>query len=128
MPEFVSGKAWRSLPALRSPYSTLRLKLIDEASSKYFVGQEDLSDAETEHHCLSDHLIVEDEIRLSFRERQCFKQFPRKSPETGVILREVHAQKQVLKRGEQAVGNILVEGHSALQGSGAQNSQTRTMS
>ena len=80
-----------------SPYCTLRLKLIDEASSKYFVGQEISPMLKSEHDRLRDHLVVEDKIVGVFQQRQGLQQFAREGAESGVVLRELHAQPQVLE-------------------------------
>jgi len=48
------------------PYSTLRLKLIDEASLKYSSDRRFLQ-SENQTSRLSDHLIIEDEIVRVFK-------------------------------------------------------------
>ena len=82
-----------------------------------FRGTGYFTNPEAKHDGLRDHLVVEDEIVRILQQWKCFKKLSRKGPEAGVILGQLHAQKQVLKRSEKTVGNVFVTRHSALDGS-----------
>ncbi len=105
------------------PYSTLRLKLMEEASSKYLVGQE-ISPM------LKPNMTAWAIIWLSKTKSSEFsssgsvcKQFAGEGAEAGVVLGELDAEEEVLKCGEQAVGDVLVERHSALERACAENAR-----
>src|SRR5579859_2991864 len=78
-----------------------------------FCGARDFANTETEMHALCEHLIVEDEVVGVFEERQFRQNLAAEGTVSRVIFRELHAQKKILEAGEQAVRNVLVDGHAA---------------
>ena len=64
---------------------------------KVFGRAGDLADPEAEHHGLRDHLVVEDKIVGVLEQRQRQQQLPRERSEAGVVLQQLHDQKQVLE-------------------------------
>ena len=73
------------------------------------------ADAEAEVHALRQHLVVEDEVVGVFEQRQIQSGLAAEGAIAGVILRELDPQKQILKRGQKAVGDVFVERHAAAQ-------------
>ncbi len=72
-----------------------------------------LADSKTEHDRLGNHLIVENEVVRILEERQRLKQFARECAEARVVFRKLDSEKDILERGEKAVGDVFIEGHSA---------------
>src|SRR5208337_2138922 len=87
-------------------------------------GTGNFADAEAEIDALGEHLVVEDEIVAILPQRQAGEHVAAESAITGVILRQLDVQEQVLKSGEQAVGDVLVKRHASAQRSAAEDAGT----
>src|ERR1035438_3830231 len=81
----------------------------------------DLSNAKAEHDGLGDHLVVKDEVVGVLKDGKSLKQLSRECAKAGVVFRQLDAQKEILKGGEESVGDVLIERHSALEGATAEN-------
>src|SRR5208282_4573748 len=78
-------------------------------------GAGNFADAEAEIDALGEHLVVEDEIVAILPQGQAGEYFAAESAITGVILRQLDVQEQVLKSGEQAVGDVFIKRHATAQ-------------
>src|SRR5208337_3267349 len=74
-----------------------------------------LPNAEAEIHALGQHLVVEDEVPRVFHEGQGGQHFAAERAVAGVVFGELGPQKQVLEGRQEAVGNVFVEWHAAVQ-------------
>src|SRR5579859_3185738 len=79
----------------------------------------DLSDAESEVHALCKHLVIENEVIGIFYQRKFGEYFAAEGAVSGVVLGKLHAKEQILKGGEQPVGDVFVQRHAAQQGAPA---------
>src|SRR5580700_8518125 len=85
----------------------------------------DFADAVAEVDTLRQHLIVEDEVVGIFDQRQLGQDLTTEAAVAGVVLRELHPQEQVLKRGQQAVEDVLVARHAPTQRSTADDARSK---
>ena len=83
----------------------------------------DLAHAEAEPEDLGEHLVVEDEVVGVLEQRKRFQHLAREGPVAGVVLGELRAEQEVLERGQEAVRDVLVERHAALEGAGPQDAR-----
>ena len=90
---------------------------------KIFRRAGDFSNSKAKHHGLRDHLIVEDEVVGVFENGKSLEQFAGKCTETGMVFRQLYAEEQVLECGQKAVGDVLVERHSAPQRAAAKDAR-----
>ena len=74
---------------------------------------------------LRQHLVIEDEVVRVLRQGQFGENLAAEATITGVILRQLYAQEQILKGRQQAVGKVLVEGHAAAQRRASNNARTQ---
>ena len=67
------------------------------------------------------HLVVENKIIGIFQQRQLGEYLAAEGAVAGVIFGKLGPEKQILERGQQAVGNVLVKRHTATQRVSADN-------
>ena len=92
------------------------------------MGQLIFTDAKLEGDNLGEHLVIEDKIVGITQKRQPFEHFAREGPVTAVILGELGPAEKVLEERQCAVGEVLVERHSAAQCGAAQMRDAKTAS
>ena len=68
-------------------------------------------------------MIVKHEVVRIFQQRKSLQYFFGEGAESGVILGQLGSQKQILKCGQQAIGNVFIERHAAFEGPSAKNSR-----
>ena len=76
-------------------------------------GTGNFSHAETEENDLREHFVVEDEVVAIGFEGKGFEDAAREGAVTGVIFREFVVHHEILKQGEDAVGDVFVKRHAA---------------
>jgi hypothetical protein len=91
---------------------------------KIFRGAGNLADTKSEVHALRQHLIIEDKVIGIFEQGQISQHFAAESTVARVVFGKLHAQKNVLERGEQAIGNIFVDWHAAEQGAASYDARS----
>ena len=100
MPNFCSANC-KVVPSTPKPYFTLRRKLIDDASSKYFVGQETSPMRKPKcTHWASIWLSKTKSSEFS-SSGSSVRTLPAEGAISGVILGKLRAQEQIFERGEQ---------------------------
>src|ERR1019366_5467680 len=87
-------------------------------------GPGNLADAEAEVDALGEHLVVENKIVAVFPKGQAGEYLAAEVAVAGVILGQLDAQEQVLKSGEQAVGDVFVKWHASAQRGAANDAGT----
>src|SRR5579864_5327123 len=83
-----------------------------------------LADAELEVEALRQHLIVKDEAVRILGERQLGQDLAGEGAKAGVVFRELGAEKEILKGGQQAVRYVLIVRHAAPERAAADDSRT----
>ena len=113
----------RVVPSTPNPYFTLRRKLMDEASSKYFVGQETSPMRKPKcTHCASIWLSKTKSSEFS-SSGKLGQHLAAEGAVAGVVLGKLDAEKDIFERGQQAVGDVFVKRHAAAQGLPADNAR-----
>ena len=100
---------------------TERRKLIEEASAKYFVGQEISPIRKPKATAWASIWLSKTKSSEFSLQRQCLQHRRRERAVAGVELGELDSQQDVLDGGQEPVGDVLVERHAALEGAGAQD-------
>src|SRR5450755_1138695 len=88
-------------------------------------GAGDLAEAEAEMRTLREHLIVKDKVIGILEQGQLGQHFAAEGAVAGVVFGKLDSQKQILKRSEEAVGDVLVERHAAMQCLPSQNARAQ---
>jgi hypothetical protein len=63
---------------------------------------------------LGEHFIIKNEVIRIFEERQLHQHLSAEGAKSGVILRQFRSSEYILKRCEEPVGDILINGHAVL--------------
>src|SRR5262249_19181913 len=82
---------------------------------KILSGARYFPDAETEVYALCQHLVIENEVVRILEQRQFCQYLAAEGAITGVVFKKVYPQKKILKRGEQAVRDVLIKRHPPAQ-------------
>ena len=80
-------------------------------------GAGDFADAEAEVSGLGEHLVVEDEVVGEVEEGKALEDGAAPATVAGVVLGDFLREQDVFSQGEEAVGEVFVDGHAADEGS-----------
>src|ERR1700676_3546778 len=85
----------------------------------------DLSDPVAGKNYLRQHLVVKNEVIVVAVQRKCFQNLSGERSVTGVIFRKLIIQQNILKKCEESIRDVFVEGHTTLQRASAKDARAK---